>query len=87
MILGVVAGRKLITGDTEGKENIELCVKKHSSTNMEVTNLWVEKLEEIVTCRIERNIKGLSKCTTTRGKRSAFYFMSFFFKSYHGVTA
>lgn len=43
MILGVVAGRKLITGDTEGKENIELCVKKHSSTNMEVKNLWVEK--------------------------------------------
>ena len=32
-----------------------------------------------MTCRIERNIKGLSKCTTTRGKRSAFYFMSFFF--------
>lgn len=43
MILGMVAGRKLITGDTRGEENIELCVRKHSSTNMEVTSVLVEK--------------------------------------------
>lgn len=42
MILGVVAGRKLITGDTQGEENIELCVRKQSSTNMEVTSVSVE---------------------------------------------
>lgn len=49
MTLGVVAGRKWMIGVAQGEEWRELCVRKHSSMDMEVPGIWVERWEGIVT--------------------------------------
>lgn len=61
-----------------GRKNIELGVRKHSSTKHGSDKCIGGKVEGVVTCRIESNITGLTKCSTTRGKEAAFYFMSLF---------
>ena len=70
-------------GDAQVKEGRELGVRRNSPTNIEVIDVWVERWKGTAMCRVERNIKVLSKCSTARkswrearGKRTELYSMS-----------